>query len=103
MDGTFYGRGDLVTELENRLPKLTVERVNKVVRDYLDAPGFRVVIVTRDAAALRDAILSGKPTPIVYDTQGTPENVLAEDKQIAEFPLKDVKVKIVPVEEVFEK
>ena len=46
---------------------------------------------------------SGKPTPITYDTQGTPEDILAEDKQIAAFPLKDVSVRIVPVEQMFEK
>jgi zinc protease len=103
MDGAFYGRGDLVTELDNRLPKLTVDQVNKSVRDHLQAPGFRVVIVTQNAAALRDALLSGQPTPITYDTQGTPGEILAEDKQIAAFPLKDVKVKIVPVDEVFER
>ncbi len=103
MDGAFYGRKDLVTELEERLPKLTVDQVNQVVRKRLDAPGFRVVIVTRDAAGLRDALLSGRPTPITYDTQGTPEEVLAEDRQIAAFPLRDVRVTIVPVEEVFEK
>jgi zinc protease len=103
MDGAFYGRKDLVTELEERLPKLTVDQVNQVVRKHLDAPGFRVVIVTRDAAGLRDALLSGRPTPITYDTQGTPEEVLAEDKQIAAFPLRDVRVTIVPVAEAFEK
>jgi zinc protease len=103
MDGVFYGRKDLVTELEERLPGLTVDQVNQAVRKHLDAPGFHVVIVTRDASALRDALLSGRPTPITYDTQGTPEEVLTEDKQIAAFPLKDVRVKTVPVEDVFEK
>jgi zinc protease len=103
MDGAFYGRKDVVTELEERLPKLTVDLVNQAVRKHLDAPGFQVVIVTRDAAGLRDALLSGRPTPITYDTQGTPEDVLAEDRQIAAFPLRDVRVKIVPVAEVFEK
>ena len=39
---------------------------------------------------------------MTYDTQGTPEDILAEDKEIAVVPLKDVSVKIVPVEEMFE-
>ncbi|HEV3167501.1 MAG TPA: pitrilysin family protein [Isosphaeraceae bacterium] len=102
MDGAFYGRDDLVTELDRRLPKLTLEQVNSAVRRHLKAPGARVAIVTRDAEALRDALLSDKPTPISYDTKGTPEDVLIEDKQIAAFPLKDVKVNIVPVAEMFE-
>src|SRR5205823_4873984 len=82
MDGAFYDRDDLVTELARRLPRLTVEEVNAAVRRRLKAPGFRVAIVTRDAKALRETLLSGKPTPITYDTQGTPEEVLAEDKQL---------------------
>jgi zinc protease len=103
MDGTFYDRESLVTELDRRLPKMTVEQVNSAVRRHLRSSGYRVAIVTRDAAALRDVLMSGQPTPISYDTKGTPSDVLAEDKQISEFPLKNVKVRIVPVDEMFEK
>lgn len=103
MDGSFYQRDDLVTELARRLPKLTVEHVNAAVRRHLKRPGMKVAVVAQGAGALREALLSGKPRPITYDTQGTPENVLAEDRTIASFPLKDVKVRIIPVAEMFEK
>jgi zinc protease len=102
MDGRFYDRDDLVTELAEHLPRLSVERVNAAVRRHLATKGFQVAIVTRDAAAMRDALTSGKPTPLAYDTQGTPEDVLAEDKVIAAYPLEDVSVKVVPVAEMFE-
>jgi zinc protease len=103
MDGAFYGRNDLVAELAERLPKLTAKKVHEAVRRHLRASGMKVAIVTKDAKALRAVLESGKPTPITYDTQGTPEEVLAEDKTIAAYPLKDVSVKIVPVSEMFEK
>jgi zinc protease len=103
IDGDFYGRKDLVTELADRLPKLTADQVNAAVRKHLKPEGMKVAIVARDAAGLRALLTSGKPTPIRYDTEGTPEDVLAEDKQIAVFPLKDVSVRIVPVEQMFEK
>jgi zinc protease len=103
MDGAFYGRDDIVTELARRLPKLTVEEVNAAVRRHLASTGLAVAIVTRDAEGLKETLLSGKATPITYDTEGTPEDVLAEDKVIAAFPLDDVKVNIVPVSEMFEK
>jgi len=64
---------------------------------------MKVAIVARDAAALRELLTSGKPTPLVYDTAGTPSDVLAEDKQIATFPLKELSVRIVPVAEMFAK
>ncbi len=89
--------------MHNASPKITVEQVNAAVRRHLKKPGFKVAIVAQDAEALRNTLLSGKPTPITYDTQGTPNDILAEDKIIEAFPLKDVKVKIVPVEQMFEK
>jgi zinc protease len=103
IDGEFYGRKDLVSELADRLPKLTVDQVNAAVRKYLKTGGMKVAIVARDATGLRELLTSGNPTPLTYDTQGTPEDVLAEDKQIAAFPLKDVSVRIIPVEQMFEK
>ncbi len=103
MDANFYGCKDLVAEMADRLPKLTADEVNAAVRRHLAAPGMKVAIVARDAAALRELLTSGKPTPLVYDTAGTPADVLAEDKEIAAFPLKDLSVRIVPVERMFER
>jgi zinc protease len=103
IDGEFYGRRDLVSELAERLPKLTVEDVNAAVRKHLKTYGLKVAIVAAGAARLRELLSSGKPTPIMYDTQGTPSEILAEDKTIAEFPLKNMSVRIVPVDQMFEK
>ena len=103
LDGSFYDRQDLVTELARRLPKLTVNDVNAAVRRHLSGSGIKVVIVAPDADGLAKALTSGAPTPITYDTKGTPEIVLKEDETIASFPLKDVSVKVVPVGEMFQK
>lgn len=103
LEGPLYGRKDLVTELAERLPKLTVDQVNTAVRKHLKSPGMRIAIVAPNAEELRDLILANKPSPITYDTEGTPDDVLAEDKEIAVFPLKDAKVRIVPVDQMFEK
>ena len=102
IDGEFYGRKDLVSELAERLPKLTVDQVNAAVRKHLKTGGMKVAVVARDAAGMRELLSSGKPTPLTYDTQGTPDDVTAEDKQIAVFPLKDVSVRIVPVDQMFD-
>ena len=102
MEGPSYGRDDLVAELARRLPKLTVAEVNAAVRRHLAPRGLAVAIVTRDAEGLKRALLSGEPTPLHYDTEGTPESILAEDRRIAAFPLGDVRVRVVPVAEMFE-
>ena len=90
IDGQFYGRKDLVTELAERLPRLTVEQVNAAIRKHLKPGGLKVAIVAQNADELREILTTNKPSPMTYDTQGTPDDVLAEDKQIAVFPLKDV-------------
>lgn len=102
IDGRFYGRKDLVTELAERLPRLTVDQVNAAIRKHLRPAGMKVAIVAQNASELRDILSANKPSPMTYDTQGTPEDILTEDKQIAVFPLKDVSVQIVPVEKMFE-
>ena len=45
-------------------------------------------MVTADAAGVRRQLLSGAPTPIDYDTQGTRAEVLAEDTGIESYPLR---------------
>lgn len=101
MEGGFYERKSLVNELAERLPKLTVDQVNAAVRKHLRSPGIRAAIVTRDAEALGDLLRSDRPTPLVYDTQGTPEALLAEDKTIERFPLRDLSIKTEPAAEMF--
>jgi zinc protease len=103
MDGSFYDREDLVAEIARRLPKLTVDDVNAAVRRHLNPPGMKVAIVTSEAGQLEQTLRANAPTPLTYDTEGTPEDVLSEDKTIATFPLKDLRVTIVPVAEMFEK
>ncbi|WP_165245708.1 M16 family metallopeptidase [Paludisphaera soli] len=102
LEGRLYGRKDLVTELAERLPKLTLEQVNEAVRKHLKVGGMKVAMVAGDAEALRERLTSGKPSPMVYDTEGTADEVLAQDKEIEVFPLRDLKVRVIPVEKIFE-
>ena len=49
--------------------------------------------------------MSGEPTPITYDTKGTPPAIEAQDKLIEKFPVPIAKanVRVVPVDQMFEK
>jgi zinc protease len=63
---------------------------------------MRIVVVTKDAEGLRDAILANKPSPITYNSP-KPQTILDEDKVIQAYPI-DVRaeqVRITPVERVF--
>jgi zinc protease len=103
MEGGAYDRESLVAEMQRRLPTLTVEQVNAAVRKHLKPKGMYVAMVAQDADALKQRLASGEPTPMTYDTAGTPEDILAEDRTIERFPLGDVSVKVVPAGGMFEK
>jgi zinc protease len=64
---------------------------------------MRIVIVTKDGKALRDAIVANEPSPITYNSPKAPE-ILEEDKAIAAFtiPAKPDAITIRPASEVFE-
>ena len=96
---------DLPTELQRRLPSITREQVDAAVRKYLPKDAFSIAVVTAGAGKFRDELLLGKPTPMHYDTAGTPPAVLEEDKKIESFPIAvgPADVKIVPASEMFEK
>ncbi len=104
IDARITGR-DLPAELQKRLPSITKEQVDAAVRKYLPRDAFDIAVVTADAAKFREELLSGKTTPMHYDTAGTPKNVLEEDKLIEKLPipLRPEDVRIVPASEMFEK
>jgi zinc protease len=103
MDAVVYGK-DLVKELKARLAKMKKADVDRAVRKHLQMNDFAVAIVAADAAKVREQLLAGAPTPITYDTQGTPPAVLEEDKLIEKeaLPVKAEAVRIVPVDQMFE-
>jgi zinc protease len=104
IDAAIYGK-DLVGELKVRLAKMKKADVDRVIRKYLQMNAFTVAIVAEDAAKLGDALVEGKPTPITYDTQGTPPATLEEDKLIEQEPLALTRdqVRVVPAEQMFER
>jgi zinc protease len=102
LDSRYYGIPEFGAYLREQLSKLTLDEVNRAIREHLRTENMRIVMVTKDAEALREAILSEKPSPITYLSPKSKE-IMAEDKAIAAYPIK-VKpeaVMRVPVEQVF--
>jgi len=104
MDSAIVGK-DLIKELHERLPKMKKAEVDRVIKKYLGIDKLAIAIVTDKGAEVRSKLVDGVPTPITYDTAGTPPEILAEDKVIEKFPLpvKADNVKVVPVDQLFEK
>ncbi|HEY0378812.1 MAG TPA: pitrilysin family protein [Pyrinomonadaceae bacterium] len=103
LDSRYYGMQDFNTYMRERLSRLTLEDVNNAVRRYLKSDRMRVVMITKDAEALRDAIIKNTPSPIKYNSP-KPDDVLREDKVIQEYAInvKPEDVVVVPVERVFQ-
>jgi zinc protease len=102
MDSDFYQMPDYIDEIERRLASVTVEDVRRVVEKYLQTQRYRAVIVTRDAEAMKTALLADEPSPITYESE-KPESVLEADRVIEKLPVAPTTVEIVPVEAMFEK
>lgn len=103
LDSRYYGTPDYTEFMRDRLSKLTLADVNRAIKQYL-APGqMRVVIIMKDAEALRDAIVKGTPSPIKYNSP-KPADIMAEDKIIEKYkvPVTAAQITVVPVEQVFQ-
>jgi zinc protease len=106
MDGVFYGGKCLVDELAERLPRMTVDDVNRAIRRHLlpESLSLAVVADTAGAEAFVEALAANAPSPIAYATPTRPE-VLAEDREIAVTPLpvERNRCRIVPADAMFER
>jgi zinc protease len=103
LDSRYYNLPDYVTYMREHLAKLTLADVNNAIRKHLRSDAMRIVIITKDAAGLRDAIISNRPSPITYNSP-KPKEITDEDKVIEHYKVnvKAEDVVIVPVEKVFE-
>jgi zinc protease len=102
LDSRYYKIGDFNGYMRDRLSRLTLEEVNAAIKKYLATNRMRIVVVTKDAEGLRDAILANKPSPITYNSP-KPQAIMDEDKVIEVYPI-DVRagqIRITPVEQVF--
>ncbi|MFD2514386.1 M16 family metallopeptidase [Pontibacter locisalis] len=106
MDSRFYGRKDYIQELDRLLANLTVEDVNNAVKKYWQTDNMFITIVTDDSEAepLKQALLNNTPSPMSYSNlvrEGLPQEVIAEDNQIANYELNVKDVKIIDSKETF--
>lgn len=102
LDSRYYNIPEFTDYITQGLKSLTLDDVNRAIREHLQSKNMDIVMITKDAEGLRDALVNDTPSPITY--QATPPDAILEEDQIIErYPLhiSAEKVKIVPVEEVF--
>lgn len=106
LDDAFYGVPDpgFIAGIKPAMQALTLDKVNAAIKRHLQAKNLWVVLITQDAEAMKQKILSGEATPITYAGQ-QPREVLEQDRLIAAFPLPVTpeRVTVMSINEVFEK
>ena len=103
LDSRYYRISDFNSYMRDRLSKLTLADVNNAIQRYLKSDRMRIVIITKDAETLRDAIINNTPSPIKYNAP-RPAEIIDEDKviQVYKINVKPEDVAVVPVERVFQ-
>jgi zinc protease len=102
LDSEWYGVPEFTAMMRGALARLSLADVNAAVRRHLSGTDLTAVIVTQDAKALAEALLSGVPSEIRYDAP-KPQAILDEDKVIGalDLGLRPDAVSITPVDQVF--
>jgi zinc protease len=103
LDSRYYGIGDYNTYVRDALAKLTVDDVNRAIRQHLSTDRMQIVIVTKDPKPFQDAVAKNTPSPIVYNSP-KPKGIMNEDAVIQAYRMnvKPEQVMVVPVERVFQ-
>lgn len=89
LDSRYYRTPPYRQQMKEGLASLTLDQANQALRKHLKTPSMTVVMVTKDAEGLKEALLSGKPSPISYNSP-KPDDLLAEDKIIEKYPIPAV-------------
>ena len=106
VDDAFYGIPEpgFLKSLRPKLAQVTPASVNAAIDRHLQSEHMYLVLITADAEAMKQKLVSGVPTNITYAGE-RPADVLAEDREIAAFPIpvKAENITIIPIDQVFQK
>jgi zinc protease len=103
LDSDWYGTPEFTEYMHGQIARLTPADVRAAVNRHVSATNLSVVMVTKEAEALRDALVSDAMSMATYDTP-PPKEVLEEDRVIGARPLRIApeQVRITAVEDVFQ-
>jgi len=105
IDSRYYGCDDFLAEAQKRISSLSRAEVNDAIKKYLNWQNVRVAVITQDAQALKDDLVSDAPSRIKYANPNMPKAILDEDLVIRVYHLdvKPEQVRIAPAASFFQK
>jgi zinc protease len=103
LDDRFYDlRKPHLEQLRAEIEGLTLEKVNAAIKRHLSTENLVIAIATGKPDVITQQLTSGAPTKPSYASP-KPKEILAEDEEIAAYPLgiSPGSIKVVPVDEMF--
>ena len=102
LDSQWYGTPEFTKLMRDGLAKLSVDDVNRAIKRHLSAQNLSVVMIAKDAAGLKQKLVSDAFSPIKYDAD-KPQSLLDEDQRIGKLALgiKPEAVTITPAAQAF--
>ncbi len=103
LDSQFYGTDEFVDYVRDGLAKLTVEDVNRVIRDNLQTDNIHYVFVSGDGEDMKQRLSSEKTSTLKYNSD-KPQDLLDQDKVIQDYKLKldSSKIEVKAIKDVYQ-
>lgn len=102
LDSEFYKTEDFVSLVRNQLKSLTVEDINRVIKENLQTDDIQYVFISGDAKDMKKRLANETQSVLKYNSE-KPADLLADDKIIQDYkltiPSKDIE--IIDVKDVF--
>ncbi|MBE0366882.1 M16 family metallopeptidase [Pseudoalteromonas aurantia] len=86
LDGEYYNTGNFVEYVRKQLATLTVDDVNRVIKETLQTENMHYVFITGDGKDMQQRLASEQVSPMKYNSD-KPDTLINEDKHIESYQL----------------
>jgi len=102
MDSAYYGTPDFVKYVQTELDNMTLDDVNRTIRENLQMENMQFVFITKDGNELKERLVNDTSSPMIYNAAKS-DSLIEEDKMLQDLKLDfdDADVKVVPIDKVF--
>jgi zinc protease len=104
LDSWYYSTPEYTEFIRTGLESLTLDDVNRVIRQHLQTDNLAIVAIAPNTEELAAALVADAPSPITYNSPMSDE-ILQEDAVVEVYPLgiRSEDVRVIPVGDVFER
>ncbi|XQW83914.1 M16 family metallopeptidase [Thalassotalea piscium] len=103
LDSEFYQTPEFVKYVRDQFAKLTLDDVNRVIKENLQTDNIQYVFISGDGKDMKKRLLSEQVSPLKYNSE-KPAKLLATDKVIESYPLSlpAKNVEVISIDKVFQ-